>query len=387
MDPFVGHVIEHENCTYTILQHNGLKGSKRKYLIDCSVCSKDSDMFPEIWSRKGDILANKQSCACSKRYSFTGKQYEILCLRKCAEFNLSFVGINNGDCKVGHKTKMTFVDQSGEVISKMSIDHFLHRYDPSKSKNIIKCDSDYYSEKLKSKFVEGTKFYRIGRTNQFKVFCPVCSENSLCTTGVTSPWFDSTYSNILIGSKPCFCSGRYNYNQDEYKHRIQSVLTTGKFLDFVGNFDGNQTKFEWVCDCGSHNIQTISDFLYGKRCASCAKGGFNPSLPATLYLCVWSGMYDNFMKVGITNRDPLTRLEEQRKQSTCKITSLTFYYFESGFEAKKMESHLLSMFPKFQPTLDKFDDGKTEVISNEHYDTLLKVMENYGFKYYKQETN
>ena len=46
---------------------NGLKGNKKRYILECSVCSKDKKLWPygSIYSSKSSILKGNIPCGCS----------------------------------------------------------------------------------------------------------------------------------------------------------------------------------------------------------------------------------------------------------------------------------------------------------------------------------
>ena len=47
-----------------------------------------------------------------------------------------------------------------------------------------------------------------------------------------------------------------------------------------------------------------------------------------------------------------------------------------------MEDIILGSFPKVDVFLDRFEDGKTELLSMDQYDKILKVIDNYEFRSY-----
>lgn len=380
----VGTKIENGKSIYTILGDNGLKSCNKKYLVSCSICSSDPELFPEIWARKGDLLAHKLSCGCATHPSYSKEQYETMCRRKCYQHGVTFLGLIETSVRPSIvNLKVEFVDRGGNLMQNMSVSYFLYRYDPSKASTLIKCDNAHYEHKLRYLFPQGTKFNRIGRSRKFMVYCPICSENMLCRSGITSTWFESTYSNLLAGCKPCFCSGHYQYSALEYKARIiESMDLEDVFIDFTTPFIGNKTKFAWKCKCGYIHTQAIADFLSGKRCPSCSRGGFNYSKPGVFYVAIWNKEDDSFIKVGVTNRGPETRFEEQKKSGEYNLVSYKIYHFDIGYDAKKVEDLVLSKYPrKTNEIRFKFEDGKTEIIDIKYYDELTKIMETYDNQY------
>ena len=96
----------------------------------------------------------------------------------------------------------------------------------------------------------------------------------------------------------------------------------------------------------------------------------------------WKGVHESFIKVGITNRDPFIRFDEQQKESGCEIIDYKLYQFEIGKHADLLEAIILGSFPKVDVFLDRFEDGKTELLSMDQYDKILKVIDNYEFRSY-----
>ncbi|WP_443699020.1 hypothetical protein [Pseudomonas sp.] len=277
LDEFIGIILENPNGSfYKVVDVNGLKGSSRKYKVDCSVCSEDTELYPELWSRKSDLLQGKLCCGCSKNpQSYTKEQWEILCKRHADKIGVTFLGIDPDYYKC-NVTKVSFIDSFGTTQSNMTISYFLKRYNPilnsiSNIKNRPSKKEDHYSNKLieKFNFPKGTLIKRVyddgELTKSFLVFCPICASSNICKDGVTSPWFKSLHSSISAGHRPCFCSPVYKYSRDEYVHKLKNNLVgVGDFVGILEPFQGNSSIFKWTCSCGANREQRISDFLVGK---------------------------------------------------------------------------------------------------------------------------
>ena len=93
-DIFTGEIFHTNHGVLTVLGHNTLKGSDRKYYVNCSRCSKDTELFPEysIQISKVNLLKGSVPCGCSTNHKYKEWQYEILVKRKCKEKGYEFIG-------------------------------------------------------------------------------------------------------------------------------------------------------------------------------------------------------------------------------------------------------------------------------------------------------
>lgn len=389
-DEFIGTIIETKaGSTYTVVGVNGLKGSSRKYKVECSVCSSDKELFESIWLRKGDLLSGKLSCGCSSRFNYSERQNLILCKRKAALVGANFIGFTGE--YLGIKTKVEFVDSHNITQSNMYLSYFLKRYEPNNrvrasAKNVARFDDSHYSDKLVNKFnfPQGTILRRViedgNLTSKFSVYCPVCAKSDLCLSGVSSPWFEAHYANLCKGNKPCFCSPVYRYSKEEYEQRLKTALIGfGTFVSISDNFSGSTSRFKWTCDCGSERDQAICDFLSGRRCPNCASHGFKDDKPANLYAVLWSCGEHSFVKVGITNNSVSIRLQQQQLNTKFKPKEILEIFFEKGFMARKLEKEILGQFKKDSSvTKEVFSDGYTEVLDKDSFQDIKRVLENYA---------
>ena len=104
--------------------------------------------------------------------------------------------------------------------------------------------------------------------------------------------------------------------------------------------NGSHAKYWWLCSAGHSFAQSGKKRRAGQGCPGCAKSGFNPSLPALLYVLVKREAHA--IKAGITNADSDNRLKQFR-ESGWKVVSR--FRFERGYEAEAAES---SFFTKIR---------------------------------------
>lgn len=91
----------------TVVGWSGRKGSSKLYILKCTNCSQDSELFGQGYFRsiKSSLVNLGQvPCGCSKSPRFSEKQYEVLCSRRARELGYDFLGFI-GEWKA-HKTKI-----------------------------------------------------------------------------------------------------------------------------------------------------------------------------------------------------------------------------------------------------------------------------------------
>ena len=82
------------------------KGNKRRFTVECSICSRDQILFPSgtFKSSKSNIVRGYAPCGCSKNHQWSQGQYAIRLKRLLSQEKGIFLGWSEGKYK-GHKTK------------------------------------------------------------------------------------------------------------------------------------------------------------------------------------------------------------------------------------------------------------------------------------------
>ena len=96
-DDFIGQTFPTPNGgRLTVVGNNGLKGNKKKYELSCSICSLDTELFPDLFeSRKGHLVNGSVPCGCSKKPEWKPFQVEIIVGRLCVEAGYEFLGFSD----------------------------------------------------------------------------------------------------------------------------------------------------------------------------------------------------------------------------------------------------------------------------------------------------
>lgn len=106
----------------------------------------------------------------------------------------------------------------------------------------------------------------------FKVTCEICSKDSeLFPDG----YLISTKNNLIAGNKPCGCSKRYKWSEQQYLVLAKRVAKEKSFIvnGIIGEFNGIHTRLD--CECIIHNHKwspSIHHIVQSKtRCPKCSK--------------------------------------------------------------------------------------------------------------------
>lgn len=97
-----------------VIGNNGLKGCKKKYYVECDVCSKDKELFGEITTTKQCLEKGIMPCGCSKSPKWSEEQTLVRLRRKLNSIGLNFVSLPNGYNKGKDSTCIYSCDKHGE---------------------------------------------------------------------------------------------------------------------------------------------------------------------------------------------------------------------------------------------------------------------------------
>lgn len=121
---------------------------------------------------------------------------------------------------------------------------------------------------------------------------------------------------------------------------------------------------------GNFSIAPANLFL-GKGCPNCAEYGYNLSKPASLYIL----KQNNITKIGITNRDVLTRVEEINKTANKNFEIIWSKHFNDGsipFCIEYAMKHYLNAL--YKAVAEKYN-GSTECFEDVDYRHIIKMAE------------
>lgn len=195
--------------------------------VECSVCSKDKEMFPKIISHTSVIERGCTSCGCNKYYKWSERQHVVRIKRLCKKLGYVYEGYQ-GAFK-GNSTKIRLYNpESGNRWGTCTIANFIRgRQDPSLKGVRIANTITTATKKLVKKAVSSYKFYEtmynITYTNRGRESCPDKKDwyvNYSCSN-CNFTEVSCLVSNIVKDKVSCGCSGTrgfYSKRLDEVDH-------------------------------------------------------------------------------------------------------------------------------------------------------------------------
>lgn len=271
-----------------------------KVILTCSICSKDTELFPEgsIKSHINSLKRGSTPCGCSKRPFWDKRQYTVRVNRLCTERGFNFLGFV-GEWK-GIQTRIKVHNpESNNTWQSMTIANLLAgNGDPVvgrlKTKASTTVDDsthikDFIAAGLTTEhtFTRSDRLNSEGSKNYWKYTCPVCVNDEFVKAGLCDGVFESTTAELKRGGKGCRCSRNIRWTQGQREYQINKILKTG-----VGIFQGWVTeegcrisansKFNWMCSQGHSCSTKVCNFIdQNDRCPTCFKesGAFNGYFP------------------------------------------------------------------------------------------------------------
>ena len=267
--------------------------STTKYIITCSICSQDEELFPykSLITRKANLLKNESPCGCGVSYRWSEEQTLLRVKRDCtSRGSVTLLGFV--EPWAGNKTKLKLrCDYDGNIWDTTTVSNFFcSRNTIHKNTNCCqvctqklaiktntKSDSSLIAAFISSgSFLEGTVFTRCENVNgryRWEVKCPICSVDEYTTHGVCSGLFSSTSARLRVGGKSCRCSKNYRWTREQREYQILKLCTSEGlcFKGWMGEYKNKNTKFKWICKGDHEGVNsTIDSFLSGRRCRLCA---------------------------------------------------------------------------------------------------------------------
>lgn len=328
---------------------------KKKYTVECNICSKDIELFPNGFkSIKSTLVSGQIPCGCSVGTRWSEYQYDVKVKRKCKEKGYIFHGWEGGF--KGNRTKLILENPATENIwGTTNISNFMRgQGDPivgvrkTAAARTIE-DFVYIEDFYKAGFTKDYRFFRNnvrkdskGYYSLWNYICPLCSNDEYVKAGLCSGVFTSFTNRLKLGKKGCRCSIAYHWTQKQREYQIKKACYE-EGLTFIGwenrevGYKNSQSKFQWICTKGHTCETSVGSFLHkGARCKICMiekqkeQGiayGYYPERtqePDSLYILNFDNQY---LKVGRS-----FRLEERIKQlkKTSGVDSIEILQIVNG---------------------------------------------------------
>lgn len=311
---FIGTKIE-DGRQYLLVTNCYKKGNNVLFSVECSVCSKDTELFPEneMLISKNNLKQGKKPCRCSSGWKPSTYQYKIL-VKRYSELVGDTVKIitDKGVVKIySEKYRDWEVPVNEYIKGKRGV---LETKEIKNSK--LRLPDEIHSDRFLATgaFIKGTYFWRSSRMDTrgysvyWKYYCPKCSEDEYVQNGLCDGVFEAVGGTLKKGNRSCRCSPNYRWSQSQREHQINKICKN-EGLTFIGwdeNYKGAFTKFHWICSHNHKNITDLSNFLHlNHRCSTCAEslwGYYKEKRDDidTLYLLRFYQDGEIFYKVGRT---------------------------------------------------------------------------------------
>jgi hypothetical protein len=156
------------------------------------------------------------------------------------------------------------------------------------------------------------------------------------------------------------------------------IKNTSKYIR-VGEYKGALIKIDFLCpDCNKLWNVRPSSILYGNTCTNCSSSGFKQYKMASLYILSIITINNNFIKVGITNRDISSRIKQISSKANQRINISEVYSISStGYNIRRLESYIHSNYQHYYPK--ELFDGFTECYTIDKLDNILKDINDFIF--------
>lgn len=213
----------------------------------------------------------------------------------------------------------------------------------------------------------------------FACNCSICSLDK----ELYPELFVSQTSSLRRGKIPCGCG--FNPRHTEQQNIIRVIRKAKeKNITFNGWSNEYSTVLKTKCNlsCGVCGYQwetaSINRLLNSSDgCPSCASRGYNPSKPGTFYVVEWTNEENKkWIKYGITNRNPIKRFTQQKRDTPNTYKVLSLHYFDDGSIPPNLEKLVKPLKDKFPSGIAKeqMPDGHSETLSLDAKEVLYKLL-------------
>lgn len=256
------------------------KGEHRKFILECEICSKDTELWPygSITSVKSSLVKCQLPCGCSERIKWTSRQDLVRTNRLLTEKlpNLKAVETieEKGEvrkfileCEICSKDKELW--PYGSITSVRS--NLVKDSVPCGCTKSPKWTQSQYELLIKRKCEEKGYVFRgfIGDWKGQNTYLRLHNPQNGNT------WESATINSFLNNGHGCpLEAGNKRWTAQEREQQINNVFKVegGRFIGWKGEYKNQLSKFKWLCSEGHPCETSVNDFLNnGCRCPTCYK--------------------------------------------------------------------------------------------------------------------
>ena len=353
------------------------KHGLKLFKVTCKICSQDTELFPDGYfvMSKGNLLKGGIPCGCSSCPKL--KEPQCLIKAKRAGKRKNFIVHGFAEEFNGNTTKMICECPIHSYTWKSSFTCVVNRssgcpkcagtYKPTEQEALEKCQKicDEMNYSLVG-FPDGYK----NNISKFEYICKTHGKQSV-----------SYHSFICVGNRCSGCAPRPVLTERQAMSRCEEICKQENYksIGFVGGYIGTRhTLFEYICPIHDEQKVSYKHFVnQGVRCPSCADCGYNPDKSGSFYVVEWTKEGHTFLKFGITNRDVITRLNEQAKETRYTYKVIFQQLWEDGKIADSLEKAIKhsKLFEMGVVNKEDFKDGYTETVNSEDLYKLLEYIQ------------
>lgn len=182
------------------------RNNEERYILECSVCSSDNELFPygTIKATASNLHKGSLPCGCSCGYKYNERQYMLIIKRLCKEIGYIFNGWA-GTFKAGDTILDLYNPLTGNRWKTTSIQGLKRgRRDPHLSNRGLS-DSFHIEEFFNTgSYHQETTFTRIPKLKRgmWEVTCGICKEV-----------YQSRMENLKGGQLGCSCTPRLGFDR------------------------------------------------------------------------------------------------------------------------------------------------------------------------------
>lgn len=340
----------------TVVSFVGSRSGSLKYLVSCSICHEDNELFPCLFETgKSDLNKGSSPCGCASTHRYQRFQYEILAARYAKEKGIAFIRFvepyagSSSKCvlscrKHGEWSSTVFVALARTCgCPQCSFERNIDRRTQG--------DCSLVSELIGRGAIPcGSKIRRLpdkdstGRVRKCDYFCYACSVDEYSTHLLSNGWFKSQIGDLKRGILPCRCAPNYRWSKKEREHQIHKRLGSLSFIGWESECARPNNGSKIILSCKTHGqfVTGMETFInVGTSCPGCAQKGFDQT--AEGYVYALRSVCGGYMKVGISN------YPEERVSFLAKVTPFGFTQeaeirFDRGEHARKLERETHNAF-------------------------------------------
>lgn len=323
------------------------KYSDKLYILECSSCSKDVEMWGGVEYILGRPLGDgafSSSCCCGLPV-FSERQRLLQVVRLCSDLGYEFEGWFGKF--VGRETKLNLYNPvSGNRWSGCSIGNLIKgRKDPS-MRGTKRYDDKVFIERFKN-IIGGDVQYEREEVNTWNFTCNTCKEDEFSVSGKLPYTFKTNTAHLSAGFVPCRCSKSHVNTQPEWKFLIGEICKDRniRMLTKETEIFNSRTRMEWVCEKGhlrENSLESFKNNLGGcKECNQICNGYMVNRVHEQDNLYIFC-IGDDYLKIG-RSFNIKRREQELRRSSGISDINLLSYFSGKHQDVYNTEQHIHSV--------------------------------------------